>query len=266
MKYFGYIELMLTYPEIVAQKDEAWVDHCARLERYHTRGKPEGLRYQIVHRIVNAADFGIPQKRERVFIVGIRSDLGVEFSFPDATHSDEAMLWAQFCSDQYWERHNIPKPRRPQPSSALRGRLERLNDSLLVQCLKPWSTVRDALSDLPEPAPTRGSEEPWLTHFAIPGARSYVGHTGSAWDEPSKTLKAGDHGVPGGENMLADGRGKVRYFTIRESARLQTFPDSYTFPGSWTESMRQIGNAVPVELARIVALKIRSTLHQRSVQ
>lgn len=266
MKYFGYIELMLTYPEMTAKKDETWVDHCSRLERYHTKGKPEGLRYQIVHRVVNAADFGIPQKRERVFIVGIRSDLGVEFSFPDATHSDETLLWEQFCSDRYWDRHKIPKLKRPKPSPAIRSRTDRLKDSLLVHCLEPWNTVRDALADLPKPAPARMPSEPGLTHFAIPGARAYIGHTGSMWDEPSKTLKAGDHGVPGGENMLAESNGRVRYFTIRESARLQTFPDRYTFPGSWTESMRQIGNAVPVELARIIALKIYSTLHPRNVQ
>ena len=56
-------------------------------------------------------------------------------------------------------------------------------------------------------------------------ARKYLaGHTGSALDEPAKTLKAGDHGVPGGENMLMLPDGTVRYFTVRESARLQTFP------------------------------------------
>jgi len=48
----------------------------------------------------------------------------------------------------------------------------------------------------------------------------------------------------------------VRYFTVRESARIQTFPDDYVFPGSWTESMRQLGNAVPVRLAETVAASI----------
>ena len=66
-------------------------------------------------------------------------------------------------------------------------------------------------------------------------------------DEPAKTLKAGDHGVPGGENMLAASDGSVRYFTVREAARLQTFPDDYIFPVPWTEAMRQLGNAVPVQ-------------------
>jgi DNA (cytosine-5)-methyltransferase 1 len=60
------------------------------------------------------------------------------------------------------------------------------------------------------------------------------------------------HGVPGGENMLVLDDGSLRYYTVRESARIQTFPDGYQFYGSWTENMRQIGNAVPVKLANII--------------
>jgi DNA (cytosine-5)-methyltransferase 1 len=73
-------------------------------------------------------------------------------------------------------------------------------------------------------------------------------------------LKAGDHGVPGGENMMALPDGSYRYFTVRESARVQTFPDDYLFSGSWSEAMRQLGNAVPVELAQIVGESIRAQL------
>jgi len=57
----------------------------------------------------------------------------------------------------------------------------------------------------------------------------------------------------GGENMLLSPDGSLRYFTVRESARLQTFPDDFVFHGSWSETMRQLGNAVPVELAAVVA-------------
>ena len=99
-----------------------------------------------------------------------------------------------------------------------------------------------------------------LNHEFRAGARVYVGHTGSPLDEPAKVLKAGDHGVPGGENMLVFPNRKVRYFTIRESARLQCFPDNYFFPVSWTESMRQLGNAVPVRLGRVVTESIAKTL------
>ena len=97
-------------------------------------------------------------------------------------------------------------------------------------------------------------------HVGIPGARSYKGHEGSRYDEPAKTLKAGGHGVPGGENMLLRDDGTVRYFTVRESARLQTFPDTYVFSGSRSEAMRQIGNAVPVVVAELLARKLHALL------
>jgi DNA (cytosine-5)-methyltransferase 1 len=265
LKYFSYIELMLTYPDLQGREGENWLDHLGRLERYHTQGKPDGLHYQVVHTVLNAADFGVPQRRERVFFVAIRSDLGVGFSFPGPSHSGEALLWQQFGTGEYWERHEIPAHKRPTLSPNVRTRIDRLRDSFLTQWRRPWRTVRDALRDLPEPSTERTTTEPGMTHFQIPGARAYTGHTGSSLDMPAKTLKAGDHGVPGGENMLAHAKG-VRYFTIRESARLQSFPDAYIFPGSWTESMRQLGNAVPVELARAIGLKLRTTLETAIVR
>jgi DNA (cytosine-5)-methyltransferase 1 len=117
-----------------------------------------------------------------------------------------------------------------------------------------WLTVRDAISDLPDPERRPNSGVP--NHVFNPGARSYAGHTGSPLDEPAKTLKAGDHGVPGGENMLLRPDGSIRYFTVREAARLQTFPDDYVFRGVWSEAMRQLGNAVPVRLAEVIARSV----------
>lgn len=259
-KYFSYIELMLTYPEIARKKEENWVDHLGKLERYHTRGKRDGLYYRVVHRVLNAADYGVPQRRERLFLVAMRADLGVEWSFPAPTHSLDALLWQQHITREYWERHAIPTRQRPRPNTNLRDRIQEMENRLLPPALSPWKTVRDAISSLPKPFWKRSCEEPGLTHFSIPGARAYAGHTGSPLDEAAKTLKAGVHGVPGGENMLVFPDGSVRYFTIRESARLQTFPDTFIFPGSWTESMRQIGNAVPVALAEIVGRSVAKTL------
>jgi DNA (cytosine-5)-methyltransferase 1 len=83
-------------------------------------------------------------------------------------------------------------------------------------------------------------------------------------DEPAKALKAGVHGVPGGENMIALGNGEVRYLTVREAARLQNLPDKYEFIGSWSENMRQLGNAVPASLAEVFARRLVEILSKSS--
>ena len=143
---------------------------------------------------------------------------------------------------------------------AVKARVERLRNLGEPLFNRPWRTVRDALHGLPDPEKRMGS--PFHNHRFQPGAKSYPGHTGSPLDLPAKTLKAGDHGVPGGENMLVKENGEVRYFTVRESARIQTFPDGFVFHGTWTESMRQLGNAVPVGLAHIVGSSVAEKLVQ----
>lgn len=242
--YFSYIQLRLSLPEIVCRPRETWLEHLQRLQSEHTSTSDSGLTYRVLPTLVNAADYGVPQHRWRVFLVGFRSDVDAEWSFPKPSHSSTALRRAQ-ASGEYWDRHKVAKTKRP-PGRPIALRLLDVDD---VE--KPWRTVRDALVGLPEPT-VRGSRR-FLNHVLQQGARSYPGHTGSPLDEPSKALKAGDHGVPGGENMLRDLDGKVRYFTVRESARLQTFPDRYELHGSWGEAMRQLGNAVPVLLAERVA-------------
>ena len=80
---------------------------------------------------------------------------------------------------------------------------------------------------------------------------------------PAKALKAGDHGVPGGENMMVRDDGTVRYFTLREAARLVGMPDAYSFPRSWSESMRQLGNAVPAQLGEVAGAWLRRLITKR---
>jgi DNA (cytosine-5)-methyltransferase 1 len=259
--YFQHILLQLSYPEIVRRRNEDEIDHLSRLEKIKTSGRRSGLTYEVVHRVVNAADYGVPQKRERVFIVGFRNDLGVNWSFPEETHSFDALLEEQWVTGDYWERHRIPKNKRTSPASALQRRIEKLRHSNERPSLysKPWRTVRDALIDIPDP---REGEGRFRNHRFQPGAKQYPGHTGSPLDLPAKALKAGVHGVPGGENMmvLVLDDGNVRYFTAREAARLQTFPDGYKFHGAWSEIMRQLGNAVPVRLAQIIATSVAEQL------
>ena len=264
--YLQYIKLQLTFPEVTRRKAETWIGHLGRLERYETRGKREGLWYRVVARLLNAANYGVPQKRERIFIVGFRSDLGAEWSFHLATHSADALLVDQYVTENYWERHQVAKKHRPAIQEKMARRVAQLRSDDLFgtgeedgRTLHPWRTVRDTIADLPAPA-KNSTKLAVPNHRFQPGARPYPGHTGSPLDEPAKTLKAGDHGVPGGENMLALPDGSVRYFSVRESARLQTFPDDYVFHGSWTEAMRQLGNAVPVHLGRIVSESIAERL------
>ncbi len=252
--YLSYVVLQLSYPELTRRGEEGWEDHLACLERHHTgRRRRGGLTYRVVYRVLNAADYGVPQKRERVVFVGFRDDLGLEWSFPTETHSQEALLWDQGPTGTYWDRHEV----RRRDRRALPARSRLLSDR---PTQLPWLTVRDAIGDLPDPERIPAKAALILNHKFQPGARSYPGHTGSPLDEPAKTLKAGVHGVPGGENMLVRPDGSLRYFSVRESARLQTFPDDYAFHGSWSETMRQLGNAVPVRLANIIAADVRLRL------
>lgn len=250
--YLEYICLQLSFPDITRRNDEAWPTHLNRLKVHNTSGaEPE---YRVVRRVLNAANFGVPQKRERIFIVGFQGD--IDWSFPEPTHSQDALLWGQWVVGDYWDRHRVKPPEMP---GKLRGRVNRLRNRVSPPFGEPWTTVRDAIGNLPDPETDHGASN-WLNHNFNPGARTYPGHTGSPLDEPAKALKAGDHGVPGGENMLRRADGSVRYFSVRESARLQTFPDDYRFHGSWTETMRQLGNAVPVRLANIVASSVLNKL------
>ena len=92
-----------------------------------------------------------------------------------------------------------------------------------------------------------------FNHVHNSGARSYPGHTGSPWTNPRRRSKLESMACRVAKTHSTTATGKVRYFTVREAARIQTFPDDYVFHSSWTESMRQIGNAVPVDLAQLVA-------------
>jgi DNA (cytosine-5)-methyltransferase 1 len=257
--YLEYIRLQMEHPEIVARPNEDWSNHLSRLERHHIGDRRLDLHYRVILRVLNAANYGVPQRRERVLFVGFRDDIGAEFSFPDETHSRHALFREQVSGD-YWNRHGIAKRNQvtvPVPND--HSGIPEESDVIF-----PWLTVRDAICDLPDPESDQLDAAAWFDHRFQPGARSYPGHTGSPLDEPAKTLKAGVHGVPGGENMLVRADGSVRYFTIRESARLQTFPDDFLFQGSWSETMRQLGNAVPVRLARVVGEDIARHLESRS--
>jgi DNA (cytosine-5)-methyltransferase 1 len=251
-EYFEYILLRLASPSIHFAQDASWREQLAQLKKQD--GYSNGLRYNVQFKLLNAADYGVPQTRERVFIVGTRADLPKEWSFPDPTHSEGRLLWDAYITGDYWKRHGIePCFEQSSPAdierivAALRNRY-----GMFEPDTRPWQTVRDALVGLPDP---RSAHE-FADHVYRDGARTYPGHTGSFIDWPSKTLKAGGHGVPGGENMIRFADGQVRYFTVREAKRIQTFPDGFLIRGAWGEAMRQLGNAVPVSLAHLLARQL----------
>lgn len=235
LPYLEWIVGHLRHPGETRRATESFEDHRARL--LETR-KPAA--YNVAWRVVNAADFGAPQIRYRVLIFGLSSELGTPPEYMRPTHSRDRLLWDQYVSGVYWKRHRLA--RRAEPDLARdRARVAFLRERGIQPTELPWVTIRDTMLGLGQPDGKRN-------HVFQPGARVYTGHTGSPLDMPSKALKAGDHGVPGGENMMVRDDGSVRYFTIREAARLVGLPDEFEFPRSWSETMRQLGNAVPAQL------------------
>lgn len=250
--YWQYILREIEAPFEERVDGESWEDHDKRLiKTQRTAAANDADRYDVHFKLVNAADYGVPQVRWRVFIVAFRRDLGVTWDFPKPTHSAASLAAAQ-ADGSYWDEHDLDR-REPVFTTPLTGSLE----------LPRWRTLRDAIGDMPAPIERR-ERASYTHHVGWPGARTYAGHTPNYLDKPAKTVKAGVHGVPGGESVLLRDNGSIRYLTVREVARIMTFPDTWTLDGPRGEQMRQLGNAVPVELAHAiidsVATALRPTL------
>ncbi|MEU3190529.1 DNA cytosine methyltransferase [Streptomyces sp. NPDC006992] len=291
--YFQYILNELSYPYYRRDPESPWYEHDRLLREYDAKLKrrrttdPSGGHelYDVIATTVNAADYGVPQVRNRVIIVAFRRDLGVDVdAFKRSirkTHSQIALIRSMREGGDYWERHpDVPghvrdrvMARLPKQESAADEEAE----------LRPWLTFRDAIAGLDGEPPL--PPVPWehldrkerrlggvTNHIGWPGARIYKGHTPNELDRPAKTVKAGVHGVPGGESvMLTDdlapdptapggGAYRHRYMTVRETARVMTFPDSWVLEGPRGEQMRQLGNAVPVRLGEFFARAVATAL------
>jgi DNA (cytosine-5)-methyltransferase 1 len=298
--YYSYILRELALPFERRVDGEDWWDHDRRLAKSLDRdGADPTERYDVFCLPVNAADYGVPQIRHRVFVVAFRRDLGlVDWRPPPPTHSSDALL-ADQRSGAYWDRHRVPfalrtdrqhrtrdagagpagrSPRADdigaavddppgaaarEPERGREGPLRMGTQSTAAPTdtpLAPWRTLRDAIADLPEPLGDRAEHPDWLHHYGWPGARVYRGHTPNELDRPAKTVKAGVHGVPGGESVLRRDDGSVRYLTVREVARIMTFPDDWWLAGPRGEQMRQLGNAVPVLLGEVMARAVHAAL------
>lgn len=261
--YFDYVRDQLAAPSITPRDDESWSEHW---DRVRAGLHASELRYRVARQIILSADLGVGQVRRRVFLVGIRDDLGVEWGELAGDHSEDALLYDQYVSGSYWAEHaedhevrRITKSGLPSPPASLETRVGKLRDKGRPAD-KRWRTVRDILREPePLPEPVDGKQRgKWPNHVGVPCARSYPGHTGSDIDAPAKTIKAGVHGVCGGEAMIRFSDGKLRYMTTREAARVQGFPDWYEFTGARSHAMRHIGNAVAVRVAQALGERLRT--------
>ena len=250
--------LLDDYVRVVREaRPEAFILENVQGLTYHTHKAQfqrliEGLRqlgYNPQWRVLLAADYGIPQLRRRVFVVGRRD--GQAFRFPPATHSG----WS--------ERDRIVDPTKI-----------------------PYVTVKEVLSDLlpGEPEEDEIVEGEFAELAAeVPPGQNYLWHTdryggrnvfrwrSRYWtfllrldpDRPSTTLQAqpGPWVGPFHWENVDNGRGEVRARRLRvpEMLRIMTFPDDFAIVGTRSDAQRQLGNAVPVELGKIV---VRALLQQ----
>lgn len=176
---------------------------------------------------LDAVNFGVPQYRRRVFIVGFRDDLNKASNLPEpkATHRP-----IDFADEQ--------------PDDDLRPR---------------YRTVQSALADIPQDAKNNEirihGERVRKRYEALPqGGRDAVDHTDRlCWDKPSGTVLVGSS-KGGGRPFIHPQH--PRHLTVREAARLQGFPDEWEFQGSRTAQYRQVGNAVPPLIAKFVGQEV----------
>ncbi|ADG97644.1 DNA-cytosine methyltransferase [Segniliparus rotundus DSM 44985] len=219
-----------------------------------------GLRYTVTPNLVCAADYGVPQQRWRVLVIGIREDQNPEgFAFPEPTHSFEALLHSQYVTGEYWHRHPVPEDDRL-PLNKPHARKLALVKQNGPGALLPWRTFRDATCDLGEIGPVDRSHHtrhalwrepivnpPWKMHPTRP-------------DLPANTVLA-SHSGSARFNMVQLPEGRARELTIPERLRAQTFPDTWQIIAAGRQSaLKQLGNAVPVQLGQVAGNVIAAHL------
>lgn len=185
--------------------------------------------YNITYKILNAWDYGVAQKRERLFIVGIRSDLDLEFNFPKP-HEYKPVLRDILLDCPKSEGASYSKSKakifKLVPAG---GYWKHIDQSIAKEYMKnAWSKKGGSTGLLRR----LSLDEPSLTILTT----------------PTQKLTERCHPI------------HTRPLTIRESARCQSFPDEWEFYGSVASQYKQIGNAVPVKLAYELAKSIFKSL------
>lgn len=189
--------------------------------------------YSIQKRVLNAWDYNVPQKRERLITIGIRNDLAdkIGFSFPDPCEykpilRDILLDCPQSIGTKYSKRKEE-----------------------IFALVPPGGYWRDIPEDI--------AKEYMKSCWYMEGGRTGILRRMSL-DEPSLTVLTS----PSQKQTDRCHPIEPRPFTVRENARCQTFPDDWEFCGSVGQQYKQVGNAVPVNLAYAIALSIRKGLEQ----
>jgi DNA (cytosine-5)-methyltransferase 1 len=187
-------------------------------------------RYKVQYKVLNAKDYSVPQKRERVFIVGVRSDILREFTYPER-HETVVLLRDVLT--------NVPESWGAEYTAAKRKVME------LVPQGGCWVNL---------PPDVQASYMGESSLAAGGGKRGIARRL--AMDEPSLTLLTS----PAQKQTERCHPLETRPLTVREYARIQTFPDSYVFHGGMAAQYKQIGNAVPVKLAKAMGEQLKQFL------
>ncbi len=214
------------------------------------------LGYRLYHKVLNAADFGVPQLRERVILVGTLGQK--EFEFPNPTHGGGIFLKPYVTVEDAIS--NLPSLKSGE--SADNYTILPKNDyQTLIQDTERLSDHEspknnDKLINLMKALPDGGSKKD-LPHGIRP--QSGFGNTYAKmwWKKPAPTITR-NFGTPSSSRCIHPTQSRA--LTTREGARLQSFPDSYIFSGSRSMKNLQIGNAVPPLLSLVITKQIKKLL------
>ncbi|MCL2742232.1 MAG: DNA cytosine methyltransferase [Planctomycetaceae bacterium] len=192
-----------------------------------------GNGYMVKIQLYNFADYGVPQFRERVLIVGVRLDTGFEFAHPAPTHGAGRVAY-KTSGDAL----------RDVEAMEMFQKAPKFNRNEIGIVEK----TRKMLEMIPEGG--NFTDVPTDSEYYVKGLISHV-YRRLNRNEPSKTIIAAGGGGTWGYHYE-----EPRPLCNRERARLQSFPDSFEFEGSVTEVRRQVGNAVPPDGVRLVAERL----------